>query len=86
MGEMAAAKPTMSGIMMGGHGLINWAEDDKACYELSLDIIEKAARYIESRDKGERTFGGQRYAALGADEREAVLVELLPALRGMISQ
>ena len=86
MGEMAAAKPTMSGIMMGGHGLINWAEDDKACYQLSLDIIEKAARYIESRDKGERTFGGQRYAALGADEREAVLVELLPALRGMISQ
>ena len=86
MGEMAGAKPTMSGIMMGGHGLINWAEDDKACYELSLDIIEKAARYIESRDKGERTFGGQRYAALGADEREAVLVELLPALRGMISQ
>ncbi len=86
MGEMAAAKPTMSGIMMGGHGLINWAEDDKACYELSLDIIEKAARYIESRDKGERTFGGQRYAALDAGEREAVLVELLPALRGMISQ
>ena len=38
--------------MMGGHGLINWAGDDKTCYELSLDIIEKAARYIESRDKG----------------------------------
>ena len=86
MGEIAAANPSMSGIMMGGHGLINWAEDDKTCYELSLDIIEKAARYIESRDKGERTFGGQKYAALKADEREAVLAELLPSLRGMISQ
>ncbi len=86
MGEMAAANPQMTGIMMGGHGLINWAGDDKACYELSLEIIEKAARYIESRDKAEHTFGGQKYAALGGEERESVLVELLPALRGMVSQ
>ena len=86
MGEIAAASPAMTGIMMGGHGLINWAGDDKTCYELSLDIIEKAARYIESRDKGTDTFGGQKYAALGDNEREALLVELLPALRGMICQ
>ena len=86
MGEIAAADPAMEGIMMGGHGLINWAGDDKACYELSLDIIEKAARYIESRDKGAETFGGQKYAALADDEREALLAALLPALRGMVSQ
>ena len=86
MGDIAAANPAMEGIMMGGHGLINWAGDDKTCYELSLDIIEKAARYIESRDKGAETFGGQKYTALGDDERDALLVELLPALRGMISE
>ena len=86
MGEMAAADTSMKGIMMGGHGLINWAGDDKACYELSLEIIEKAARYIESRDRGEETFGGQKHAALGDEARETILVELLPALRGMISQ
>ena len=86
MGEIAAANPALTGIMMGGHGLINWAEDDKACYELSLEIIEKAARYIESRDKGLQTFGGQKYAALGDDERETLLEELLPPLRGMICQ
>ena len=86
MGEIAAASPAMTGIMMGGHGLINWAGDDKTCYDLSLDIIEKAARYIESRDKGADTFGGQKYAALGEDEREALLVDLLPTLRGMISE
>ena len=86
MGEMAAANPALTGLMMGGHGLINWAGDDKTCYELSLDIIEKAARYIESRDKGERTFGGQKYATLAVADREALLVELLPALRGMICQ
>ncbi len=86
MGDMAAANPGLTGLMMGGHGLINWAEDDKSCYELSLEIIEKAARYIESRDKGARTFGGQKYATLPDDEREDALAELLPALRGMICQ
>ena len=86
MGDMAAANPTMQGIMMGGHGLINWAADDRACYELSLDIIEKAARYIESRDKGADTFAGQKYAPLAGGERDALLAELLPALRGMVSQ
>ena len=86
MGDMAAANPAMKGIMMGGHGLINWAADDRACYVLSLDIIEKAARYIESRDKGADTFAGQKYAPLAGGERNALLAELLPALRGMVSQ
>ncbi len=86
MGDMAAANPAMQGIMMGGHGLINWADDDRTCYVLSLDIIEKAARYIESKDKGADTFSGQKYAPLAGGERDALLAELLPALRGMVSQ
>ena len=71
---------------MGGHGLINWADDDKECYDLSLRIIEKAARYIASRDKGDQTFGGQKYATLPDAERDALLVELLPRLRGLVSR
>ena len=35
-------------MILGSHGLINWADDDKACYELTLDLIERAARYIEA--------------------------------------
>ena len=40
-------------MILGSHGLINWANDDKACYELTLDLIERAGRYIEERDKGD---------------------------------
>ncbi|MBX3010390.1 MAG: bifunctional rhamnulose-1-phosphate aldolase/short-chain dehydrogenase [Caldilineaceae bacterium] len=86
MGAIAAAEPKLKGLVMGGHGLINWADDDKSCYDLSLAIIEKAARYIESRDKGAQTFGGQKYAPLADDAKEALLVEVLPKLRGMVSQ
>jgi rhamnulose-1-phosphate aldolase/alcohol dehydrogenase len=80
------ANPSLKGLVMGQHGLINWADDDKECYELTLSLIEKAAEYIESKDKGEMTFGGQKYQTLGDEARNGLLVDLLPWLRGQVSQ
>ena len=84
--ELIKANPHWKGIILGQHGLINWADDDKECYLLSLELIEKAARYIESHDKGALTFGGEKYAALPQAQRNAVLTDVLPRLRGMVSQ
>jgi rhamnulose-1-phosphate aldolase/alcohol dehydrogenase len=86
MGQMATENPQSKGLIMGQHGLINWANDDKECYELTLTLIEKAAEYIAAHDKGEATFGGAKYQSLPEDERDALLIELLPQLRGMVSQ
>ncbi len=71
---------------MGQHGVINWADDDKQCYELTLALIDKAAAYIESKDKGEATFGGQKYEALDDKVRDELLADILPWLRGHVSQ
>jgi rhamnulose-1-phosphate aldolase/alcohol dehydrogenase len=78
--------PQAKGVLLGGHGLINWADDDQECYERTLDLIERAARYIEARDRGEATFGGPKYAALPFDQRRATFARILPWLRGQISQ
>jgi rhamnulose-1-phosphate aldolase/alcohol dehydrogenase len=78
--------PGIVGIMLGGHGIINWANDDKECYELSLTLIEKAARYLEENDLGDQTFGGAKYETLPEADSHAVLMEVLPALRGMVSE
>ncbi len=86
MAEAAAENPHYKGLIMGQHGLINWADDDKACYELTLELIEKAAEYIEQHDKGDATFGGQKYQPLNDEERTDLLVALLPKLRGLVSQ
>ncbi|MCW1968313.1 MAG: bifunctional rhamnulose-1-phosphate aldolase/short-chain dehydrogenase [Anaerolineae bacterium] len=85
LAEVCAAHPGAKGVILGKHGLINWAADDKACYTLTCELIERAAEAIEKRDKGEMTFGGQRYVALPEAERNALLVELLPWLRGQVS-
>lgn len=86
MREQALGNPKLKGLIMGQHGLINWSDDDKECYELSLELIEKAARYIEEHDKGEQTFGGQKYQPLEGEALDATLIEILPWLRGQVSQ
>lgn len=78
--------PDSVGIILGGHGLINWANDDKECYELSLTLIEKAARYLEENDLGEQTFGGASITTISDDARNQILFDILPQLRGMVSQ
>ncbi|MCB9881464.1 MAG: bifunctional rhamnulose-1-phosphate aldolase/short-chain dehydrogenase [Planctomycetes bacterium] len=86
MRRAAEADPSLKGLVMAQHGVISWADDDKECYDVSVSLIEKAARYIEARDRGEATFGGQRFPVLEPARRDAVLVTLLPWLRGRLSQ
>lgn len=86
MQRKVEAEPALNGLVMGQHGLINWADDDHECYELTLSLIDKAAEFIQARDKGEQTFGGQKYETLAEDQRDQVLVEILPWLRGQVSQ
>lgn len=78
--------PKLKGLILGQHGLINWADDDKECYDLTLRLIEEAAEYIEARDKGAQTFGGVKYETLPEGERDRILFDLLPWLRGQLSK
>jgi rhamnulose-1-phosphate aldolase/alcohol dehydrogenase len=86
MQEKIKQNPRLNGFVMGQHGLINWADDDRACYELTLTLVEKATRFIKEFDKGEETFGGPKYDPLDKPARQKILVQLLPRLRGMLSQ
>ncbi|BAM05091.1 bifunctional rhamnulose-1-phosphate aldolase/short-chain dehydrogenase [Phycisphaera mikurensis] len=86
MHEEQKKNPRLEGLLMAAHGLINWHDDARACYDLSLDLIDTAARYIADHDKHEQTFGGAKYRTPGLDEREALLVQVLPWLRGRVSQ
>ncbi len=84
--RIAASNPGVRGVVLGQHGLINWAGSSRECYELTLGLIEKAARFIEARDQGAATFGGAKYQSLPVARRHEVLGEILPWLRGQISQ
>ena len=90
MQEIARKEPSTKAIMMGQHGFISWADDDKACYELTLSMIEQAGAYIESQYQSKggdaKAFGGAKYQTLDAAKRNEVLAKILPWLRGQVSQ
>jgi rhamnulose-1-phosphate aldolase/alcohol dehydrogenase len=77
--------PQAKGVLLGHHGMSSWSNDDQTCYETALEIIERAAAFIEERERGELTFGGQKYQSLAEPERQRILVEILPWLRGQVS-
>ena len=83
--EICQAHPEANGIMLGGHGLINWADNDRDCYSLSLRLIDQAAAFLAAHDKGGNTFGGARFKSLAAEKSASVLVSVLPWLRGRLS-
>jgi len=83
--ELIKANQKARGILLGHHGMSSWDNDDKTCYETALEIIDRAARYIAAHDKGEQTFGGQKYRALPESERRKLQAEIIPFLRGQIS-
>jgi rhamnulose-1-phosphate aldolase/alcohol dehydrogenase len=84
--EICKQYPKAKGVLLGQHGIINWADDSRACYDLTLDLIEKAAAFIDARDKKEKTFGGQKYLSLDPQKRREAFVQILPWLRGQVSQ
>ena len=89
MQEIAKKNPKTRAIMMGQHGFISWANDDKQCYTDTLSFIEKAAAYIEGKyaeKGGDRTaFGGAKYLSLSPEKRRDNFATILPALRGLVS-
>jgi rhamnulose-1-phosphate aldolase/alcohol dehydrogenase len=88
--RICADHPDAKGVILGQHGLINWANDDKECYELTLNLIEKAAQFIETRYEAKggdaKAFGGPKFQALEEKARHEVLAAILPWLRGQVSQ
>jgi rhamnulose-1-phosphate aldolase/alcohol dehydrogenase len=90
MQDISKKNPKIRAIMMGQHGFISWADDDKHCYAETLRFIEKASTYIEKKyaEKGgdAKAFGGAKYQSLPPEERNKRFAAILPWLRGQVSQ
>ena len=84
--RLCRARPGLLGVVLAQHGLINWADDSDACYQLTLRLIRQAEAFIERHDKEAATFGGAKYPDLPKGEREAILIELLPWLRAQLGR
>ena len=90
MQAIVQKNPAVKSIMMGQHGFISWANEEKACYTYTLDCIEKASAFIEAKDQAKggdaAAFGGANYTTLTPEQRRATFAAILPWFRGQVSK
>ncbi|RXZ80613.1 bifunctional aldolase/short-chain dehydrogenase [Paenibacillaceae bacterium] len=83
--EGVLANPQAELVLMEKHGLVTWGETSEACYAQTIKIINEAEAYIEARIIEEKQFGGQKHAALPAEVRRSIAAQVMPAVRGAVS-
>jgi rhamnulose-1-phosphate aldolase/alcohol dehydrogenase len=79
--DLVVANPKAKGAMMAGHGLICWADTWEECYNLTLELIDKAQAAIEACPP---SFEASVPVNGEVNNREK-LAELLPRLRGKVA-
>ncbi|WP_240371274.1 bifunctional aldolase/short-chain dehydrogenase [Anoxybacteroides rupiense] len=72
-------------VLMEKHGLVTWGETSKECYEKTISIINEAEQYIQRSVNEATVFGGPKYKALTKDERKAILAQVMPIIRRLVS-
>ncbi len=80
------ANPDAKGVVLESHGLFTWDNDAKACYELTLAIINKAIKWFAAKTEGKAIFGGAVANTLASEDRRAIAARLMPEIRGRIGK
>jgi len=80
------AHPNAKGVVLESHGLFTWANDAKECYELTLQIINKAIEWFAAKTEDKTVFGGAVVESLPQTERRAIAARLMPEIRGRIGK
>ena len=76
--------PGAEGLILGGHGLFTWGATQRDCYLNSIHTIDQMGDFIlKHRSKKGVLFGGVEHGP--AQNRKSVAVQILPALRGVVS-
>ncbi len=83
--ELTQKNPKLKGAVLEAHGLFTWADTSKACYETTLDIINKATLWLAEKSRGKRPFGSVVAPPLTIDRRREIAAGIMPTIRGAIS-
>ncbi|SMG57444.1 bifunctional aldolase/short-chain dehydrogenase [Paenibacillus aquistagni] len=83
--EGVRQNPKAELVLMEKHGLVTWGETSEACYNKTIAIIQEAEAYIEAKVNEGQLYGGKQYESIAAEERGRILAEVLPVVRGAVS-
>lgn len=79
------SNPQAELVLMEKHGLVTWGDTSEACYAQTINIINEAEQYIEAKVNEAKLFGGQKHAPLAPEARQSVAAQIMPLIRGLVS-
>jgi rhamnulose-1-phosphate aldolase/alcohol dehydrogenase len=83
--QAVVERPDAKVVLLAKHGLVTWGATAEESYAATLDAINRASAFIDERTAHVARFAGARVDSLEGEERDALLGEVLPALRGAVS-
>ena len=78
LADLVASSPQLDGVVLGGHGLVSWADTSEECERTTRSIISRAAEFIAARTTPPPAPSREP----AAEDRAA---SLAPVLRGLCS-
>ena len=85
--------PTVEGLLLAKHGIFTFAETARASYELMIEMVTLAERFIAENTRANPSFhavaGAVAGAVSGAVSRSGAALEMpaiLPVLRGLLAE
>jgi rhamnulose-1-phosphate aldolase/alcohol dehydrogenase len=87
VGEAVRENPSLELVVLAKHGLVVWGASAEEAYRRTTEVIDEAVAAVNERAAGTPRLGGPAAGAdvLTDESREALLGELLPAIRGAVS-
>ena len=78
--------PKANGVILEAHGLFTWGATSKQCYDTTLSVIDRAARWLAGRNGSAGGLGKIRNTPLAPESRRQIAAAVMPAIRGQISR
>jgi rhamnulose-1-phosphate aldolase/alcohol dehydrogenase len=80
--DYVSQHPDLCGVMLAGHGIICWGDSAESCYENTVDLIARAATYLNRKMAAKPAFGGAARTTRPTEDRTRIAAKLMPRLRG----
>lgn len=80
------ARPDCVGIVLARHGLFTFGDDARQSYERTIELVDRAQRYIDRQLGGAPAMLSAELGPSPRDERERALELALPVLRGACAE
>ncbi len=75
--------PNLRLVVLAKHGLVVWGDSAEEAYKQTIEVINRAVEFVNGKTTDKERFDGA--LATATIDRDALLLEVLPALRGAVS-